>query len=624
MIGRLLGGRYEIVDNIDSGGMAYVYKAICKKTNTVVAVKVLKEKFSGKAEYVKRFKKEAEAAFSLDHHHIVHVTDIGYDQGVYYMVMEYIEGSSIKTLIEQNGLIEEKEAVSYAIQVCSALAAAHKKGIIHRDIKPQNILLDQEGDAKVTDFGIAQSLSGKEQEESQVIGSVYYISPEQAKGDKVDQRTDIYSLGIMLYEMLTGVLPYTGDETIAVALKHIHEQIIAPIEKNSSISQSINNIVLKATAKNKKDRYQSMSQMKEDLVRALVEPDGSFVEVLPNHMTGLKKSVAGRKNKIWRTSILVGLLIVVAFVVVIGTSALISSGQKLITLPDSVGLDVESATQQLNNKKLVLSITYESSEAIENGIVISQTPEAGSRISSGSEVVLTVSSGPAGLVMPDVYNMGIEEAEALVESMGLVVEDITYEIDDDISVGNVITQMPEAGSAVAESDVVSFVVSGEEVQNTAALPQLTGIMLDQAASLLKDAGFTNCFVYEEESELEEGTVIGQSPEQGIRALTSDIDLRISQYTSKGYMCHLAADIEIPEKDSKVKIVLQENVDSCLVNFVVWEPKSDAGMLSVDLDIDCLYGGTKTIKIFINNTETDSIEVQSFEVDVVEQSALDEG
>ena len=218
MIGRLLNGRYAIIENVDTGGMAYIYKAVCKKTNRIVAVKILKEDFSDNPEYVSRFKKEAEAAFSLEHPNIVHVTDIGCDHGTYYMVMEYVEGCSLKSLIEEKGCLQEAEAIEYTSQICDALEAAHSEGIIHRDIKPQNILLTPEGQAKITDFGIATSVSSMEPKKSQVLGSVYYISPEQARGEKMDHRTDIYSLGVVFYEMLTGKLPHTGNKSVAVAL----------------------------------------------------------------------------------------------------------------------------------------------------------------------------------------------------------------------------------------------------------------------------------------------------------------------------------------------------------------------------------------------------------------------
>ena len=230
------------------------------------------------------------------------------------MVMEFVEGRTLKSIIENQHILDEKEAIQYAIQICSALSAAHKRGIIHRDIKPQNIMIDSDNRAKVTDFGIAKSLSARHEIEPQVIGSVYYISPEQAKGESVDTRTDIYSLGIMLYEMTTGELPYTGDQTVSVALKHINEQIIAPMQKNPSLSESINKIILKATSKNKRDRYRSMDAMRDDLVRALVDKSGEFIELAyqPRPILPVNLGEFSRKFKIWKICVLAVLIVGVA------------------------------------------------------------------------------------------------------------------------------------------------------------------------------------------------------------------------------------------------------------------------------------------------------------------------
>ena len=310
MIGLLLGNRYEITEKIDSGGMAYIYKALCRKTGNTVAVKILKEEFSDSDEYVIRFKKEAETTFSLNHINVVHVMDIGCEDGVYYMVMEYIDGKTLKAIVDRKGRLDEHEAIEYALQVCSALAAAHRKGIIHRDIKPRNILLNSENHIKVTDFGIAMSMSKEDGDECNAIGSVHYVSPEQAKGEHVDARTDIYSLGIMLYEMITGKLPYTGEKTIAVALKHINEPLTPPIDVNSSISMALNQIIIKATSKNKRDRYKTMTAMKSDLVRALVDPSGDFVDVQPQPAPHPLFQRNHKKNLIWKICILVVMTVV--------------------------------------------------------------------------------------------------------------------------------------------------------------------------------------------------------------------------------------------------------------------------------------------------------------------------
>jgi beta-lactam-binding protein with PASTA domain/tRNA A-37 threonylcarbamoyl transferase component Bud32 len=535
MIGCTLGGRYTVVEMVDSGGMAYIYKALCKKTGKFVAVKVLKEKFSTSHEYVNRFKKEAASAFSLEHDGIVHVMDIGCDDGVYYMVMEFIEGRTLKSIIEAEGKIDEKRAIGYAIQICNALSAAHKKGIIHRDIKPQNILIDADDRAKVTDFGIAKSLSARHENEEQVIGSVYYISPEQAWGESVDARTDIYSLGIMLYEMTTGELPYVGDQTVSVALKHINEQITEPIQKNPALSQSINKIILKATSKSKRDRYRNMDAFRDDLVRALVDPSGEFVE-LPNHRAPLTAGllVSAQKLKVWKVCVLAALILGLGVAAGFTISAINAAAQRATTVPDTTGLDMSTATDILRNAGLMVSSEFESSETIAMGVVISQTPQGGAQVQRGETVTLRVSSGPSDLLMPDVYDMTLEEAQAALGEMGLVVESVTYEDVLDVAPGHVIAQSPESGTVVSAGDAVSLVVAGETVPS-ALMPSLTGRLLSQAIPLLYDSGFTTCYVYEQESELPEGTVTAQSPEQGIMTpFNNEVSLWVSAYKDKTY------------------------------------------------------------------------------------------
>ncbi len=609
MIGRTLGSRYTITESIDSGGMAYIYKALCKKTGRFVAVKVLKEKFSDSTEYVNRFKKEAAAAFSLEHDNIVRVTDIGCDEGVYYMVMEYVEGRTLKSLIDHSQIIEEKEAIQYAIQVCSALSSAHKRGIIHRDIKPQNILIDADNKALVTDFGIAKSLSARHETESQVIGSVYYISPEQARGESVDARTDIYSLGIMLYEMTTGELPYTGEQTVSVALKHINEQITAPAQKNSALSVSINKIILKATSKNKRDRYRSMDALRDDLVRALVDPSGGFIDLPYQHpaLTENLKQLT-RKFKIWKICVLVVLIVGVALAAIFSAQAIHKAAMETLPVPEAVGKDMDTAAEEIADMGLQVTTTFEPSETVAMGVVISQTPLADTQASRGDTVALTVSSGPSDLLMPDVNNVSLDEATALIEQMGLSIDSVSYENVADVAAGQVIAQSPDADSIVKEGDSVSLVVSGES-EPSGAVPQMVGSMLSQTIPLLYDTGFKNCYVYEQESDLPEGTVTSQSPEQGIQTpFTNEVTLWISAFTDKKYTGRYSASINVVEKESILRIIVEDMLDGRRVSFVQ-EMQPDAGILPLDLNVSCLTEGQKTIRVLLNNVEVSSSTIE---------------
>jgi serine/threonine protein kinase len=609
MTGTVLGARYEILEQFDSGGMADIYRAFCRKTKTVVAVKMLKECFSDNTEYIDRFKQEAETVFSLDHPNIVRVMDIGYDEGAYYMVMEYIEGSTLKNIISQRS-VDEKEAVGYAIQICSALAAAHKKGIIHRDIKPQNILIDKDGNVKLTDFGIAKSISTKEERANQVIGSVHYISPEQARGERVDTRTDIYSLGIVLYEMLTGVLPHTSGETVSVALKHINEQITPPAEVNEHISQSVNYIVLKATGKNKRERYQSMDDFKNDLVLSLADPDGAYIDMPTAYRNVVKKPVnVKKKNMFWKAGMLFLLVAVIASLVVTAFIVFNPSSQQAFTVPNFVGSSLESSERSLDN--LSVTTTYESSESAKEGTIISQSPEAGSKTAKGEPITLTISSGPSGLVMPDLYGLTLEEARAQLKSMGLDIDDdyIAYDYLQDTPPGMVISQTPEAETPLTETYILGLTVSSENPDENAMMPGLNEKLADQAVSLLKDAGFKKCFVYEEDSELPEGTVIRQTPEQGIQtSYTENVYITISRYKTRKYSGRFSVVIDITEKESKVQVVLQETINGETINFVEKEINGDIGRLPLNLDLSGLSGGSKKVTVYVNNQEAYSGEV----------------
>lgn len=609
MIGRVLGGRYEILEAIDSGGMAYVYKAHCRKTNNDVAVKILKEKFSDSTDYVKRFKKEAEAAFSLEHENIVKVSDIGCEDGIYYMVMEHIAGYTLKSLIEKKGAVPEREAILFAVQICSALSAAHKRGIIHRDIKPHNILLDEDHTAKVTDFGIAKSLSTSQDDEKEVIGSVYYVSPEQARGDNVDARSDIYSLGIVLYEMLTAELPYTGDQTISVALKHINEKITAPIEKNPALSKSINNIVLKATSKNKKDRYRSMEAFKEDLVRALVDTGGDFVDLPEVYKRNDPPAV--NKHKWWK----IGVFIVIAAILVAAGMTVVSllnnSNSQKLSMPDFSGQDVDTATQTLNGMGLKAQINFEYSEAVQEGNVISQTPVSGSMVTRGSSVTLTISNGPSALMMPNLTGLSLQEATETIENMGLILDNVTYEFQSAISKDIVLSQMPEIDSDVYAGNSVNLVVSTDTEESDVPMLMVTDMPVDQAVSSLNKSGFSNVIVFESPSDKPEGTVYEQSPAQGIpTSYSKEIDLWISQYKQKDYYALFTAQVDIPENDSKIRIVLVTAQNDVNINYVVGSKEEPfSGSVPIELELTSVSGGTKTVKVFVNNEESISEEVR---------------
>ena len=278
--GVLLGGRYEIIDKIGSGGMANVFKAIDRVLNRYVAVKVLKKEFSEDENFVKKFWSEAQSAAGLTHANIVNVYDVAEDRGLYYIVMELVEGITLKDYIQKKGRLTPKEVIGITMQVSSAMDAAHNNNIVHRDIKPQNIIISKEGKVKVTDFGIAKATSSNTIS-TNVMGSVHYTSPEQARGGFSDAKSDIYSLGITMYEMITGELPFDGDSTVSIALKHLQEDIVPPSELVPEIPYSLEQIIMKCTQKSADRRYANVAALARDLKRSIQEPDGDFVKIAP-------------------------------------------------------------------------------------------------------------------------------------------------------------------------------------------------------------------------------------------------------------------------------------------------------------------------------------------------------
>lgn len=627
MIGKTLGGRYEVLENIDSGGMAYVYKALCKKTNKEVAIKVLKDEFAGSSEYVERFKREAQAAFQLEHDNVVQVFDVGFDENSYYMVMEFVDGPTLKNVIETSGFLPEKQAIEYALQICRALSAAHKNGIIHRDIKPHNILVNENDVAKVTDFGIAKSVTSKVETDSQVIGSVYYVSPEQAKGEKVDQRTDIYSFGIMLYEMLTGELPYKGEKSVSVALKHINEQITPPKSLNNEISESLNRIIIKATSKNKKDRYSNISELKKDLTLSLIDKSGDFVDIRTASIKRFRQ-INIRKNNIWKIAVITVTLAVLIVAGVFGSNVIFGTEEEppiesaLLSLPSTVGMNLTEAQEALERLGLSVVVVYKNSEHLEADMVMDQSPQSGSKVFSEDSVMLTVSYGPTIVYMPNLMGMTENEALATIEEYGLTLDEVSQAVDNEAIPGTVIDQVPAPESDMLDGSAVAFVISIQADQDTGTVPHVIGKDLESAIGILSEAGFANTFVYQDESDEEPGTVIGQNPEEGISGqFDRDIDLHISEFKDLEYVGIIDEVVEIIDEMSKVKIVLEERIGEFYTNFKILELSDvEPGEFQLYMQVESFSEGTKKVKVYINNNDTP----YEFFVNFIKRSEENEG
>ena len=564
MIGRVLNNRYEIIELIGRGGMAFVYKAKDLKLNRLVAVKVLKEEFSENAQFIRKFERESQSAASLSHTNIVSVYDVGEDNGIHFIVMELVDGITLKQYLNKKGVFDYDEATSYVVDVAEALSCAHANGIIHRDIKPQNILMTPDLIPKVTDFGIARAVtSSTVTMTKETMGSVHYISPEQARGGFLDERSDLYSLGIMYYELVTGELPFDEDTTVTIAIRHIREEITPPIELNPHIPASVNAVILKLTKKSPDERYQSAEELIEDLDAILVDPDvaigdDTFREPVSSIAANLdqrglfqveqvkrptpfvpvddededgdddfifeEKNPSNKKKKI-----LIGAGIAVAVIALAVLACVLFLGGKSITVPDISGLTEAQATQLLESCGLTLEVEKEVfSSTVEAGKVVSQNPKANATAKSGDVVKVTISKGVDQVTVPDVIGQTESDAIKLLESAKLSWE-VKREYNSEYENGTVYAISPGVGEQADEQSTVTIYVSrGTE---SATVPGIVGLTANDANARIQANGFTVGNVsYEYSSSYAEGVVMKQSLSEGS---TSEKGKAIDYVVSQG-------------------------------------------------------------------------------------------
>ena len=539
--GKLIGNRYEILEKIGNGGMATVYKAQDKVLQRYVAVKVLREEFTTDEEFIKRFNKEAQSAASLNHQNIVSIFDVGMEDNIYYIVMELIQGKTLKQIIDEDGVLPWKWSLNIAIQIASALEVAHKNNIVHRDIKPHNIIITEDGIAKVTDFGIAKAVSNSTITAfGTTIGSVHYFSPEHARGGFTDAKSDLYSLGVVMYEMLTGRVPFDADTPVSIALKHMQEKPVEPIKLNPSIPYSVNKIIMKAMEKDVNLRYQSATEILKDLNLALKDPEGDFVKTTSNDMaytqrietipeeavnrtTTNEKKEEKKKGKIrqffakhpaLKVILIILLIILIPVAGFFGTSAILNAGRgKDVALPNFVNMTREEAEAQATASKLVLDITEEFSSDVEAGKVVSQDPPYidGYLVKEESTIKLVVSKGENIKVVPNVVGDEQAEAEERIRAEELEAK-VVEESSNRIEAGYVIRQEPDADEELNAGETVTIYVSTGIKQIT--MTHVIGQTEDEAKKALTDLGFDVTVVYEEDTSKDDGVVLKQSLDVG--------------------------------------------------------------------------------------------------------------
>ena len=534
--GKILGNRYEIIEKVGNGGMATVYKATDLVLKRYVAVKVLRDEFTTDEEFIKRFETEAQSAAKLVHPNIVSIFDVGIDDGIYYIVMELIQGKTLKEIIlEERGPLPWKWSVNVAIQIASALEMAHKNNIIHRDIKPHNIIITEDGIAKVTDFGIAKAVSNSTITAfGKTIGSVHYFSPEHARGGYTDAKSDLYSLGVVMYEMVTGRVPFDADTPVSVALKHMQEEPVPPIEVNTHLPEAVNKIILKALKKDPMLRYQTSTELLQDLRTALKNPSGDFVEEVDYDPTAKTQRIStnqydrtnknrGKKESKFITfvkehkvlSSFIG-LILLFFLAFGGTMLTLKvTNPKEVDVPDVVNLTKEEAEQKIKDAKLVFEVESEEyNTEIEENHIISQDPkhmDNFNKVKEGTTIKVVISKGTEKTKVPNVKGKQREEAVQLIEDAKLKVE-VVEETSKTVKEGYVISQETNPDTEVNAGDTVKIHVSTGTEKTT--VPGVLGKTQEEAKKILQDSGFVVTVINSEDSSKENGIVLKQSLDEG--------------------------------------------------------------------------------------------------------------
>lgn len=596
----VLDNRYKVIEKIGVGGMADVYRGYDELLGRMVAIKILHANFASDEGFVGRFKREAQNAGRLSHPNIVSMYDVGYDQGYHYIIMEYVEGKTLKEYIQERGKLSIDESVKFAVAIAEGLEHAHAMGIVHCDIKPHNMLITKSGRLKVTDFGIARAVNSQNtmMYTNSVMGSAHYLSPEQASGKAIDGSTDIYSLGVVLYEMLTGRVPYEGDTPIAVALKHVKDKLVPPTRYNPSIPPLLESVVMKALQKRPEDRYRSVAEMIGDLRmsggfagfgRSRMGQYDFATQVLPpvNETTAQleeleeleeqekeHKGILATIAKIPQKYILLGsvLIFVLAFL-----WAFLSFGNfwsnATVTVPNVVGKQVSVARNILEDNHLRVNVSEVANSEVPAGQVISQTPASGESVKENHPVHLVVSKGSGDLTVPDLTGLTVDQAKQRLKDMGLVLGKITTQEDTSKPDGTILSQSPSGDSKINKGQIVDVVVNKLSPKKV-SVPNLIGMTLKEARDVLSSLEISLATVNgsaDEKSIVTDQSIgAGKEVEQGsaitltTKAEQSSKDS--SSSSSSGNRTKGTVDVTVPpgSNHQEIKIVVKDDEGSTVV------------------------------------------------------------
>ena len=568
MTEKILANRYRLTEQIGMGGMAIVYRAVDLRTGHNVAVKVLRPEYNEDREFIGRFQREAEAASKMTHHNIVNLLDVGMDGENRYLVMEYVQGKTLKAVIQERGKLSAPLACQIAIRILSALEHAHRNGIVHRDIKPQNILVHENGHIKVADFGIARIAdSATLTRGDNVMGSVHYFSPEQARGEGATAASDIYSTGVVLYEMLTRRVPYDGDNPVAVAMQHLHAAPVPIQSLAPDVPPSVIRVCMKAMEKNPAARYQTARDMAADLRMALDErgedmmPQENELDVRQpkpqvsgdrTGNTGSRRKLKGTRDSRKRLRILTDILIAVAVIagIFFGGKAIYENTISKVKVPNVMGVDLDEAVKTLKQAGLSETHKYMSNEDVGRNLVIIQTPEGDMDAHKGDAVILIISSGPMPFEMPSVTGMTVDEATNLLSAKKM---SITRDraASTEVEKGRIISQIPAAGDQVTRDDPVTLTVSG----GSTTVPAMAGKTLREAEEMLASQNLTlqPGIKYQAAETPEQHGLIASSVPEAENRIAEDTPVQLTVYRDPDAASTATLRVTLPAEDQQMKI-----------------------------------------------------------------------